>query len=218
MAVQLYNCTVLTSIGRDWCRGCLVGCRSLRIDSSSFIGNISNISFIPISLVVNMLGTAIRKSNRVRSSNTASTITCLSSIESSLGEVICNTVGVGVGRSLIRVSWLSISLNNRGVVGRGNLNYWCMVSCGSMDNWSMVSWGSVDNWSMVDWSSVDNGGGMVYWCSMDNRSSMVDRSMDSMDSMGSNWNNSGMSNRHRSVSTNCGLDLRQTLRVVYLSD
>ena len=59
---------------------------------------------------------------------------------------------------------------------------------------------------------------MVDWCSMDNRGSMVDRSMYSVDSMGSNWNNSGMSNRNRPVSTNSWLDLRQTIRVVYLSD
>ena len=51
------------------------------VGSSSFIGNISNISFIPISLVVNMLGTTIRKSNRVRSSSIASTMISLSSVE-----------------------------------------------------------------------------------------------------------------------------------------
>merc|ERR1719347_2351393 len=41
--------------------------RGLRVDSSSFIGNISNITIISISMVVHMLGTAIRKSNGVRS-------------------------------------------------------------------------------------------------------------------------------------------------------
>merc|ERR1711892_878329 len=34
--------------------------------------------------------------------------------------------------------------------------------------------------------------GVVCWCSMDNWSSMVDRSMDSMDSMGSYWNDSSI--------------------------
>ena len=92
-----------------------------------------------------------------------------------------------------------------------------MVSRGSMvDRGSMVSRGSMDNRSsMVSRSSVDNRGSMINWCSMDHGGSMIDRSMDSV---GSNWNNSGMSNRYRPVSTNGWLDLRQTLRVVYLRD
>merc|ERR1719245_799935 len=39
--------------------------RGFRVDSSSFIGNISNITIISISMVVHMLGAAIRKSNGV---------------------------------------------------------------------------------------------------------------------------------------------------------
>jgi len=54
------------------------------INCSSFISNISNISFIAISLVVHMLGTTIRKGNGIRSCSIASTITSLSSVESSL--------------------------------------------------------------------------------------------------------------------------------------
>jgi len=64
-------------------RGSMVS-RGLRVDSGTFIGDISNISFIAISLVVDMLGTAIRKSNRVGSCSIASTITSLSSVECSL--------------------------------------------------------------------------------------------------------------------------------------
>merc|ERR1719266_2314461 len=96
----------LTSIGRDW--GSLVSHRGIRVDSSSFIGNISNIAFIAISLVVDMLGTAVRESNGVRSGSIAITITSLSSVESSVGVVISNSVGVGVRRGLIRISWLSM--------------------------------------------------------------------------------------------------------------
>ena len=66
-------------------RGCVIcGSSSNRVGSSSFISNISDISFISVSLVVHMLDTTIRKSNSVRSSSIASTITGLSSIESSL--------------------------------------------------------------------------------------------------------------------------------------
>merc|ERR1719500_1130359 len=105
---------------------CSMISRGLRVGSSSFIGDISNISLIAISLVVDMLGTAIRKSNRVGSCSIASTITSLSSVECSLGVVISNSVSVGVGRRNIRVSWLSM-------IGRS----------------SMVSWGSMDNRGMI---------------------------------------------------------------------
>merc|ERR1719435_484697 len=89
---------------------------SIRIDSGSFISNISNISIVSISMVVHMLGTAIRKSNRVRSRDSSCTISSLFSIESSVGVVICNSVYVGVRGRLIWVSWLG----------------------------SMVSWGNLD--------------------------------------------------------------------------
>jgi len=57
---------------------------SIWVDSSSFIGNISNITIISISMVVHMLGTAIRKSNGVRSRDSSCTIRSFISIESSL--------------------------------------------------------------------------------------------------------------------------------------
>jgi len=165
----LFPLSFLTSIGRD--RGSLVRCRGIWVDSSSFIGNISNIASIAISLVGNMLGTAIRKSNRVRSLSIASTITGLSSVEVGVGVVISNSVGVSVGGWLIRVS--------RGMISRGGMDYRGMVSRGSMDNW-----GSVDNRGMISRGSVDNWGSMVDRSSVDNRGSMVSRSM-SKDSLGS---------------------------------
>merc|ERR1739838_573132 len=171
------------------------------VHSCSLIGHISNISIIAIGMVAHMLGTTIRESNRVRSSDSSCTISSFSSIKSSLGVVISNSIGVGVGRRLIRVSWFGC------MVSRGDLYNW-----GSMDNWGsmvcwgnnrgMVCWGSMDNWGMVCWGS------MVSRSSMDNWGGMVSRSMDSMSS---NRNNSGMSNRDRSVSTNGRLDLRKTL-------
>merc|ERR1719513_164621 len=100
---------------------------SIRVHSSSFIGNISNISIITISMVVHMLGTTIRKSNGVRSRDSSCTISSLFSIESRIGVVISNSVSIGVGGRLIRVSWLS------SVISRGNLDNWgSMVGRGSM--------------------------------------------------------------------------------------
>merc|ERR1711970_1058780 len=95
-----------------------------------------------------MLGTAIRKSNRARSLGISSTITSLSSVESS--------VGVGVGGDLIRVGRLSVSLNNWGVVSRSSMDNWGMVGRGSMDNR-----GSVDNRGMVSRGSMDKWGSMI---------------------------------------------------------
>merc|ERR1712123_68934 len=87
-----------------------------------------------------MLGTAIGKSNIIRSRDNTGSISSLSSVEVSLGVVISNSVLVGVG--LINISWFNIS--------------W-----GSVDG--SISWGSVDyrgmvdNWGMVD--SMSNGVG-----------------------------------------------------------
>merc|ERR1711892_598720 len=102
------------------------------VDSCSLIGHISNISIIAIGMVAHMLGTTIRESNRVRSCDSSCTISRFSSIKSSLGVVISNSIGVGVGRRLFRVSW-------------GDLDNWS-----SVDNWgSMVCWGN--NRGMVCW-------------------------------------------------------------------
>merc|ERR1719477_384704 len=178
---------------------------SIRVHSSSFIGNISNISIISISMVVHMLGTTIRKSNRVRSRDSSCSISSLFSIESSVGVVISYSVSIGVRGRLIRVSWLS------SVISRGNLDNWgSMVGRGSMDNWSsMVGRGSMDNWSMDSMNSMGNR-------SMDSMNSMSNRSMHSMNSMRSNRDNSSMSNSNWLVSTDSRLDLSKALRVIYL--
>merc|ERR1712128_400661 len=178
--------------------------RSIWVDSSSFISNISNISIISIGMVVHMLGTTIRKSNRVRSGHSSCTIRSFISIESRLGVVISYSISKGVRRGLIRVGWLS------SMVCRGNMsNNWSMISRGSMDHWSsMISWSSMDNWSSMISLGMD---------SMDTMDSMNTMDcMNTMNSMSSNRDNSRMSNSNRLVSTEGGLDLGKTLRVVYL--
>merc|ERR1712123_555775 len=153
-----------------------------------------------------MLGTTIRKSNRVRSGDGSCTIRSFISIESRLGVVISYSISKGVRRGLIRVGWLS------SMVGRGSMsNNGSMISRGSMDHWrSMISWSSMDNWSsMISW-------GMDSMDTMDSMNTMD--CMHTMNSMSSNWDNSSMSNSNRLVSTEGRLDLRKTLRVVYLRD
>merc|ERR1712243_362891 len=134
----------LAGISRSWSNS--LHYRSFWVDSSSFISYISNISFIAISLVVHMLDTSIRKGNRVRSFSIAITITGLGSIESSLGVVISNSVGVSVRRRLIGVSRLS--MDNRSMVGWSSVDYRGSMGYGGMvNNWggmnSMNNWGSV---------------------------------------------------------------------------
>jgi len=161
---------MLPGVGRDW--GSMVRYWGIWVDSSSIIGNISNISSITISLVVNMLGTAIRKSNRVRSLSISVTITSLSSVEVGVGVVIGNGIGVSVRGGFIRicrgmVSWGS--MDDRGVVSGGGMDNRGMVSGGGMDNGGMVSWrsmdywGMVDDWGMISWGSMIDGGSMVSW-------------------------------------------------------
>ena len=67
-----------------------------RVDRDSLVGDLSDISIVVVRGVLDMLGTAIRKSNRVRSSNNTGTISSLSSIEVSLGVVISNSILVSV--------------------------------------------------------------------------------------------------------------------------
>jgi len=190
----------LTSIGRD--RGSLVRCRGIWVDSSSFIGHISNIASIAISLVGNMLGTAIRKSNRVRSLSIASTITCFSSVESCVGVVISYSIGVSIGGDLIRVG--RGSMDDRGMVGRGGMHNRGMVGRGGMNNW-----GSMDNRGMVSRGSVDNR------CSMVDRGGMISWSM-SKDSLSSMKTVRRVSNSSNSSSKSLGLSGASVLSLVRL--
>jgi len=61
-----------------WCRNIRLG---LRIDWDTLVGNISNISINMVSGILDNLGTAIGKSNSVRSRNNTISIGSLSSIE-----------------------------------------------------------------------------------------------------------------------------------------
>merc|ERR1711887_412952 len=129
----------------------MVRCWGIRVDSSSFIGHISNITSIAISLVVHMLETAIGESNGIGSLSITSPITSLSSIEVGVGVVISYSVSVGVWGWFIGVGGGMISrssVDNRGMVSRGGMDNRGMVSRSSVDNG-----GSVDNRGMVSWGS-----------------------------------------------------------------
>jgi len=171
----------------SWGWGSLVWGWFLWVDSGSLIGDISNKSVISIGGVLDVLDSAIRKSNGVRSSNIGSTIGLFLSIEAGLGVVISNSVGVGVWGDLIGVG-LDISSLDWGMVSWG----WGMISWGSVDSVGN-NWGSVDDWGVDsmgnNWGSVD---GMSNW-GMDGVDSMGDNGISSVKSVGGISNNSSVS-------------------------
>ena len=188
-------------VGRGRCGHVRLG---LRVDRLSLVGDLSNISVVVVRGVLDMLGTAIRKSNIIRSRNNTSSITRLSSVEVSVGVVISNSVLVGIG--LISIGWLRGmvsrgSVDNRGVVdNRGMVDNW--GNSNSMSNWVVDGMGdwvsnnwvvdSVSNWvsnySVVDGMSnwvVDSVSNWVSNHSMSNMATMGDNStMSSADHMG----------------------------------
>merc|ERR1719481_423350 len=105
---------------------------SVGIGSNTIISDISNISVIIIGMIVDMLGTTIRKVDRVGTFYNTSTIIGLSLVEGSTRVVISNSIGVRVGRGLSKVR-LGISTNS--MVS----NNWGMVDNRSMGNSNRMS-------------------------------------------------------------------------------
>jgi len=147
------------------CRGIRSRCigLNLRVDGNSLVRYISNISIIVVSSVLNVLGSAIRKSNRVRSDNSTTAISRFSSLESSLRVVIRNSIGVGVwlrGLFLLVIGGRGV-IRSRGMIrGRGIMdNRGSIRGKGSMVGSSVMDRGGmVDGSSMVGSSMVDRGG------------------------------------------------------------
>merc|ERR1712025_1442138 len=98
---------------------------------SNSVGIRSN-TIIIIGMIADMLGTAIRKVDRVGTFYNTSTIIGLSLVEGSTRVVISNSIGVRVGRGLSKVR-LGISTNS--MVS----NNWGMVDNRSMGNSNWVS-------------------------------------------------------------------------------
>ena len=105
-----------------------------RGNSSSRVGNLSNVTIVVVGVVVDGLGTAVREVHLVRALNNTGAIVALSLAEGSTRVLVSNSVVVGVGGDLSKVGG---SVSNS--VGNG----------GSVDNRSVV-----DNGGMVD----DRGG------------------------------------------------------------
>merc|ERR1712128_9717 len=96
----------------------------LSIMSFSFISYISYITTIVVSMVSNMLGTAIRKSNGIRSLNITISISRFPSIECSSCVVIMHSILILVRSRLLLVHW------SRSMVGGSSMDYRSMVGGG----------------------------------------------------------------------------------------
>jgi len=128
---------------------------SLRVDSLSRVGDLSNIAINVIGVVVDSLDATIREADLVRSLDNPSAIVGFGSIEVSIGVVISHSIVVGVGGDLIRVDLNGMGHSHRGMVGWGGMG---------------------DHRGMIGRGSMDHGGSMNKRCSMgdsvNHRSSM----------------------------------------------
>ena len=103
---------------------------SLRVGSSTVIGDLSNVAVVRVGVVVHVLDAAVRESNRVRSLSVAGTIIGLGGVEVGSRVVVSNGVVVGVGRDLIGENLSGAGGisggcmgNHGGIVGRGGVNH-----------------------------------------------------------------------------------------------
>jgi len=179
---------------------------SLGVDRDSLVGHIGDITVVVVGGVLNVLGPAIGKSNRVAARDGTVGIGCLGSVESGLGVVISNTILIGIRSGLLLHGGVAISGggvvdngsvgndgggvhgvgNDRGVVrGRGMVDNRGVVR----GRGSMVSGGSVHgvgNWGMDGVGNrgvIRSRGSMVSWGW--GISNMVGNGSGSMDS--SHW-------------------------------
>ena len=195
--------------------GLVAGSGSLGVDSGSLVGHISDIAVIAIGRVGNLLDSAVRKGNGVRSLDIAGTIRGLLGVEVGLGVVISDGVGVAVGGDLIGVS-LSLVGGGGGMVSRG------MDHGGSIGGSSVHSVGN--NRGSVDGVSNHRSG------VMDQRSGVMDQRggvhgvSDGMSEDGAVGNrgdgvkgdNSGLADRDGPVGAQGGLNLSEALGVIDL--
>jgi len=192
---------------------------SLGVDSGSLVGHICDIAVIAVGRVGNLLDSAVRKGNSVRSLDIAGTIRGLLGVEVGLGVVISNGIGVGVGGDLIGVS-LGLVGRGGGMVSRG-MNHRGSIGGSSVDSMG-YNRGSVDGVS-------DHRGGM-----MDQRSGVMDQrggvhgvstGMSEYGAVGNSvsdrgdgvkGDNSGLADRDGPVGAKGGLNFREALGVIDL--
>jgi len=192
--------------------GLVTGSRSLRVHSGALIGDISDVSIIAVGGVGHLLDSAVGKGNSVGTLDIAGAIRGLLGVEVGLGVVISNSVGVGVGGDLIGVS-LSLVGGGGGVVSGGGVDNGGSVGGGGVHGVSHNRGGVSDQRSGVNGVSHRGGvHGVSDGVSEDRGvgNSVADRGD------GVKGDNSGLADRDGPVGAQGGLDLGESLGVVYL--
>jgi len=196
----------MNGVGNDGGRVDGVGNRdSLRVLGLASVRDLSDVTINVVGVVGDGLDTAVREVHLVGALNNTGAIVALRLAEGGLGVVVGNSVVVGVGGDLgkvIKRGSVCNSVDNRGSVD----------DRGVVDNGSgMDKRGGVDsvvgNRGSMGKSVVGNGVGN-YWSSMGNWVSNV----------GSDGNNSSVSDGNGPVGSNGRLDLREALGVVGLGN
>merc|ERR1712200_307894 len=210
----------MNGVGNDGGRVDSVGNRdSLRVLGLASVRDLSDVAINVVGVVSDGLDTAVRKVHLVGALNNTGAIVALSLAEGGLGVVVGNSVVVGVGGDLgkvIKRGSVCNSVDDRGGMDkRGSVdsvvgNRGSVDKRGSMGN-SVVgngvgdSGGGMDKRGSVGYSVVGNGVGN-HWSSMGNW----------VGNVGSDGNNSSVSDGNGPVGSNGRLDLREALGVVGL--
>ena len=224
----------MNGVGNDGGRVDSVGNRnSLRVLGLASVRDLSDVAINVVGVVVDGLDTAVREVHLVGALNNTGAIVALSLAKGGLGVVVGNSVVVGVGGDLSKVIKRGSvcnsvdnrgSMDDRGVVDNGSGmdkrggvdsvvgNRGSVDKRGSMGN-SVVgnrvgdSGGSMDKRGSVGYSVVGNGVGN-HWSSMGNW----------VGNVGSDGNNSSVSDGNGPVGSDGRLDLREALGVVGLGN
>jgi len=188
--------------------------KSLGVGSGAIIGHLSHVSLDIISMVVDMLDPAVRKSHRVGAILVGKAIARLSSLEVGVGVVISDGVVVGVGGNLVSVD-LSNGVgnsvgNHRGMVSRGSVDHGGMVGRGSVDQRGGMGNNSMSNESMSN-NSVSNN-------SVSNNSVSYESVSDNTGNTASMGNVGVVRDSSHGGSEGLGLDSRPVLSLVRLRD
>ena len=218
----------MNGVGNDGGRVDSVGNRnSLRVLGLASVRDLSDVAINVVGVVGDGLDTAVRKVHLVGALNNTGAIVALSLAKGGLGVVVGNSVVVSVGGDLgkvIKRGSVCNSVDNRGSVDNGSGmdkrggvdsvvgNRGSVDKRGSMGD-SVVgnrvgdSGGGMDKRGSVGYSVVGNGVGN-HWSSMGNW----------VGNVGSDGNNSSVSDGNGPVGSNGRLDLREALGVVGLGN
>ena len=153
----------------------------LRVDRDSLVRYISNVAVVVVGGVLNVLGPAIGKSNRVAARDGTVGIGCLGSVELGLGVVISNTILKSIRSGLLLlISGGGVAISRGGMVDNGSVGNDGGGMHGVGNNRGVIrgrgmvnNRGVIRSSGMVDNRGVIGGRGMVDYRGVVSRGSMV---------------------------------------------